>query len=348
MDREERTLRAGAAAICCALVLRLAAGGFFQPAAEFLARPEVSRWLLYLQTGLWADPAGETLPAFQRESPEPDFAHFALPEMTEPAAEPISFRAEDAAATQIKYSCSLRPDVERLLLAPLDWDLCGEEPTVLILHTHATESYTPTAGETYTQSAAFRTLDEGYNMISVGAYLKQLLEAGGIHALQDTALHDYPSYNGSYEDARKAVENYLAEYPSIRLVLDLHRDASGDIANQMKTSATVAGKPSAQLMLVMGTNASGQEHPNWQENLSLGLKLQAVLQQKYPGICRPLALRAQRFNQDLSPGALLIEVGAAGNTRREALTAVEALAEGILALAKGTTADSTPSADGTG
>ena len=116
----------------------------------------------------------------------------------------------------------------------------------------------------------------------------------------------------------------------------------------MKTSATVAGKPSAQLMLVMGTNASGQEHPNWQENLSLGLKLQAVLQQKYPGICRPLALRAQRFNQDLSPGALLIEVGAAGNTRQEALTAMEALAEGILALAKGTTADSTPPADGTG
>ena len=88
--------------------------------------------------------------------------------------------------------------------------------------------------------------------------------------------------------------------------------------------------------------------PNWQENLSLGLKLQAVLQQKYPGICRPLTLRAQRFNQDLSPGALLIEVGAAGNTRREALTAMEALAEGILALAKGTTADSTPPADGTG
>lgn len=343
MDQQERSLRVGAFVIICALVLRLAASGFFRPAAELLARPQVAAWLLYLETGRVARcySPEETAPVFAYESPEPDFAGWDQRPSAAPAVESVIFSPEDAEQIAVKYSCSLRPDLEALLVKPLDWDLTAVEPTVLILHTHATESYTKSPGETYEESAAFRTLDEAYNMISVGDHLAELLERGGVTVLHDRQLHDYPSYNGSYEDARKTMEDYLAQYPSIRLVLDLHRDASGDLSNQMRTSATVNGKSSAQLMLVMGTDASGQTHPNWQENLSLGLKLYVTLEKKYPGLCRPISLRAQRFNQDESPGALLIEVGAAGNTRPEALTAAEALAEGILTLAKGSTADST-------
>ena len=103
----------------------------------------------------------------------------------------------------------------------------------------------------------------------------------------------------------------------------------------MDTSAIVDGKESARLMMVVGTNAGGMNHPNWEENLALALKLHVVLEKRYPGLCRAISFRKQRFNQDLSPGAMLIELGAAGNTHAEALVAAEALAQGILELARG-------------
>ena len=131
--------------------------------------------------------------------------------------------------------------------------------------------------------------------------------------------------------AREAIKAWLEEYPSIQLVLDLHRDASGGEAGQMRTTALVNGETAAQLMVVLGTN-----HEKYEENLSLGLKLHARLEAQHPGLMRPLQLRAQRFNQDLSPGALLIEVGAAGNSHGEARIAAEQLAEAIAALARGT------------
>ena len=77
-------------------------------------------------------------------------------------------------------------------------------------------------------------------------------------------------------------------------------------------------------------------HPKWQENMSLAVKLHAQLEKTCPGICRPISLRSQRFNQDLSTGALSIEVGAAGNTRQEALGGAEILAQAIIALSRGT------------
>ena len=332
MDHYRQSLRIGAAAIFFALFLRLAAGGFFQPIGDFLTDPKTASFLIYLETGrnVRFSPSPEATEVFSLESHTPDFAQ--KPE--QPTVLP-SFTPEEGSQVSIRYNCALRPDLGALIAAPLSWDLTGPEPTVLILHTHSTESYTKTAGETYKESSAFRTLDENYNMLSVGAHLADLLESGGISVIQDRTLHDYPSYSGSYNHARKSVNQYLKEYPSIRLVLDLHRDASGDNRNQMRTEATVNGRPAAQLMLVAGTSASGLKHPNWEQNLALGLKIHVQCERIAPGIMRYVNLRAQRFNQDLSPGALLIEVGAAGNTHGEALAAVEVLAQGILALAKG-------------
>lgn len=331
MDYQKWSLRFGAAVIACALVLRLTAGGAFQPLADFLAQPNIASFLIYLETGrvVRFSSSEEDAPVFAGESAAPDFVE------QEKAVKAPEFTAEDASLVEIKNNTSKKPDVVQLLKKPLEWNLSGEEPTVLIISTHTTESYTRSAGEQYEESSAFRTLDERYNMLSIGDHLAQLLEEGGLTVLHDRQLHDYPSYNGSYNDARKSIEQYLKEYPSIRLVLDIHRDAAGDNTNQMTTSATVDGKDSAQLMIVVGSNGSGLNHPDWQENMALALKLHVQLERLNPGICRPINLRSQRFNQDESPGALLIEVGAAGNTHAEAITAVEVLAEGVIALASG-------------
>ncbi len=331
MDHYQRCLRFGAAVIACALVLRLGSSGIWSSMADLLRKPNISSFLLYLETGriVRFSQSSDTEAVFALESALPDFAR------QEAATLPV-FTAEDAQAIEMRYNCSRRPDLAALLTQPLRWVLVGIEPTVLILHTHTTESYTKAQGESYEESSAFRTLDENYNMLSIGDRLAQLLAAGGITVIHDRQLHDYPSYNGSYNHARKSLQHNREEYPSLLLVLDLHRDASGDNRHQMKTHATVDGEASAQLMLVMGTDASGLSNPHWQENLALGLKLQVQMERLNPGIMRYVNLRSQRFNQDLLPGMLLVEVGAAGNSHAEALTAVEALAEGILSLAKGT------------
>ena len=252
------------------------------------------------------------------------------PPATQPPTEPTLPSYSDADSLDLYYACEKNPDIPALLAKPLEWNLRGKEPTVLILHTHTTESYTRTA-EAYQETSAWRTVDEQYNMLSIGDIVAGILEENGISVLHDRTLHDYPSYNGSYTDARKTLREILKENPSISLVLDLHRDAAGEGRNQMRTSATVEGESSAQLMLVMGTN-----YESYTENLSLALKVQAQLDAQCPGITRPLQLRAARFNQDLCPGALLVEVGAAGNTHPEAHRAAEQLAKAIVALANGT------------
>lgn len=247
-----------------------------------------------------------------------------------PAVETALPSFSDPDAVQLYYASTKQPDIAALLERPLQWQLRGTEPTVLILHTHSTESYTK-SGEAYRETAAWRTADENYNMLSIGAQVQAALRENGITAIQDRELHDYPSYNGAYTRTRETIRAYLDAYPTIRLVLDLHRDAAGEGGNQMRTQAAVDGQKSAQLMLVIGTN-----YDSYEDNLSLALKLHAQLEAQCSGITRPLQLRAARFNQDLSAGSLLIEVGAAGNTHAEAALAAGELAKAITALANGT------------
>lgn len=335
MDQERRSIRLGLAVIACAAIFRLLGGGLLDSAVQFLSQPRVLSFLLYLQTGQVISVAAPEAPT---EPPPTETA----PTPTRPEATPFSLPEGDASLFTLHNATRYDPETETLYRQPLRWQLISPQPTVLILHTHATEGYTQTAQDTYAETSAYRTLDNTRNMVSIGAYVAEVLERGGVHVIHDTTLHDYPEYTGSYGRAREVIRGYLRRYPSIRVILDLHRDAADSSAGtQMNTSALVDGEAAAQLMLVVGTGQGGLSHPNWQENLSFALKLQAVLETASPGLCRPVNLRTERFNQDLLPGALLVEMGAAGDTRQEALNTARALAEGILQLAHGAvTADS--------
>lgn len=324
MDQHGRTLRFGAAMILCALVFRLFSAGVPEWIVSRLTQPNTAAFLTYLETGRNVRFSASS------EVFSPQFVESPPPVIPEPTQAPLPVFS-DASAIDMYNTCQKEPDIEALLQQPLSWDLQGDEPTVLILHTHSTESYTKN-GEDYEETASWRTLDEDYNMLSIGCRVGQILAQNGITAIQDRQLHDYPSYNGSYVDARASIEDYLEQYPTIRLVLDLHRDAvEGANGRQLGTTADVNGESCAQMMLVLGTN-----YDTWEENLALGLKLHAQLQTQSPGIMRPVNLRAQRFNQDLCPGALLVEIGAAGNTHAEAMLAAEQLANAIVALSAGT------------
>ena len=252
-----------------------------------------------------------------------------------PAPPPTAqFSPTDADSVQIKSVCGYQADALAMLQQPLTWELTGQTPTVLILHSHATEGYTNTEG--YAESAGYRTLDTQYNVVSVGDRIAQALEAGGVRVLHDTALHDYPSYSDAYANSRQSASAYIQQYPSVKMILDIHRDAVETPAGeQMQYTVQQGQERLAQMMLVVGSDAGGLTHPDWSRNMALAVKLHAQLEKQVPGICRPINLRTQRFNQDLSPGALLIEIGAAGNTRQEALAAADVLAQAILALAHG-------------
>lgn len=318
----EKSLRIGATVILVAIMLR-----FFSSHTDLSKSTALASGLLYLGTGRVYSQAisEETVPP-------------TLPAPTEPSVEtvpqPQIFTEEDAVLVSVTNHPGYDIDVEAMLKTPLEWDLTVQEPTVLIIHSHTCESYENTEG--YTPSDPYRTMDSRYNMVSIGAHLAEHLRQNGICVIHDTTIHDYPSYNDAYPQSRKTIQKYLEEYPSIRLVLDIHRDAYKDSSgNQARNVISINGKDSSRLMLVAGTNAYGQGHPNWEENMEMAVKLQATLQKLYPGLCRNLTVRSSAFNQDLSPGSLLIEVGTAGDTRQDALYAAELLADGIVELAHG-------------
>ena len=309
MTDRQRSIRFGILVILACLGLR-----FWATRTVPDIQANTSRSNIFTETGQKV----RSLPSLVVFSPE-------YPAESVPAASFASLRFGEGELPEVTNTAALEADLPALLTAPLQWDL--REAAVLILSTHATESYTK-AGENYEESAGWRTLDEGYNMLSIGDRVEQLLTAAGITVLRDRELHDFPSYNGSYGHARESLSRILEDHPQIRLVLDLHRDAAdGPDGKQYRP---LAGD-TARLMVVLG---SGFSH--WQENLGLALKLCAQLERQHPGITRPIQLRRATFNQDLSPGALLIEVGAAGNTRPEALRAAEELASAIIALSHGT------------
>ncbi len=336
MNWERRSLQVGAAALLCAVVLRLVASGALGAVINIFSDPKVAAVLFYLETGRVVRP-GQTLQQTEPTETQPIEPPTTAPEETveqdEPLALPV-FSPRDSALVDINSVCGYDTDLSGWLQKPLSWDLAQKQPTVLILHTHGTESYTKT--EDYKESSSYRTLDKGYNVVSIGQALKEALEAGGIGVVHDTTLHDYPSFSGAYGAARKSIKEYLKQYPSIQLVLDIHRDSVEDSkGQQMRFTTKVDGKTVGRLMLVVGTDANGLKHPDWPDNMSLAVKLHAQMEKNAPGICRPISFRKQRFNQDLSAGALIVEVGSAGNTRQEALLAVQELAETILQLAKG-------------
>ena len=203
----------------------------------------------------------------------------------------------------------------------------GEEGVqVLIMHTHGTEAYTQSPGHAYVASGEYRTTDSSANMLRVGQEICDILNDRGISAVHSRTLNDYPAYNGSYNRALKDIQAHIQQYPTIQLVIDVHRDAIATGNTYYKTAAEVDGQQTAQLMFVTGTDAGGLTHDHWQDNLAFQAQLHDRLNSTYPGIMRPMSIRASRFNQHIRKGSMLVEVGACGNTLEEALAAAQIFA----------------------
>lgn len=236
----------------------------------------------------------------------------------------------DSNSVKIGNQTSYGVDVAELLAEPLNLDMTADGPKVLIVHTHATEAYSPEGARRYNSGDSERSTDTNKNVVAVGDEAARILSERGIETLHDTALHDHPSFNGAYADALNSIEQYLSEYPSIQIVLDLHRDSIvyGD-GTKAKLITKIDGRNAAQLMFVVGTNEKGLTHPEWRENLKFAVKLQDAIDKKYPNLMRHIDLRKERFNGHATRGSLIIEMGSSGNSLSEAMYAMQCASEVI-------------------
>ena len=207
-------------------------------------------------------------------------------------------------------------------------------PQVLIMHTHATEDYRLSAGLWFTPGDGARSTDRSINMCAVGRVMADTLNAAGICTLHDETLNDYPSYTGSYANSRAVVQQYLAQYPSIKVVLDVHRDAiERENGTRCAPVCTIDGRQAAQVMIICGCdNGTSVQLPAWRQNLRFAAAWERSMEGMYPGFTRPVLFSYRFYNQDLTTGSLLIEIGSHGNTLEEAVYSGQLVGEALAGL----------------
>lgn len=230
-------------------------------------------------------------------------------------------------------------DLQKEMAAGLTWaPAVSGEPEVLILHTHATEAYMPEDRDFYTAADPTHSENPAESVIRVGDVIEEQLKAAGVGVLHDKTLHDKESYTGSYNRSAETLKRYLAEYPSIKVVLDVHRDSvSSGEKDKVKPIVEIDGKQAAQIMLVMGCeDGKTTDFPNWRENFRLAIRMQQTCENLYPGLARPMYFAPKKYNQNLSTGAMIFEMGTEANTLDEAVYAGElagkALSQVLLSL----------------
>ena len=234
----------------------------------------------------------------------------------------------------IKNSTGTNIDIKGLLEAKCGFTIeKSREPQVLIMHTHTTESYIFHDSDYYTENDEPRSTESNKNMVAIGNIFEKKLSDAGIGVIHDTTIHDHPSYTGSYSRSAKSVSSDISAHPSIKVVIDIHRDSIARDSDKVKPIAKVNGKTAAQVMLVMGSNTgSVTGHENWQENLKFALKYQQKMEEMYPGLARALMLNSSKYNQNLTTGSILLEVGTEANTLAEAQAGAELAANALIEL----------------
>ncbi|MDE6592976.1 MAG: stage II sporulation protein P [Oscillospiraceae bacterium] len=225
-------------------------------------------------------------------------------------------------AEEILAECNTAPDFWVEPNSPL--------PQVLIMHTHTTETYERSERLNYDSDFLARTTDSDMNMTAVGRAMARVLNDNGINTLHDETVHDYPSYNGSYDRSRETVAKILRENPSVKVVLDVHRDAIERAdGTRVAPFVEINGKNAAQIMIICGCDDGTMDMPNCMKNLRTASLFEQYIESNSPGLTRPVLFDYRKYNQDMTTGSLLIEVGGHANSIDEAVYAGELAAKGI-------------------
>ena len=208
------------------------------------------------------------------------------------------------------------------------------EPQVLIIHTHTTESYEQDNDGYYDTRFDGRSLCPANSVVGVGAALAQTLADNGICVIHDGTVFDDPLYENSYSRSRERIEQILSEYPSIKIVLDIHRDGISDGDARIAPVAETDSGTAAQIMIICGCDDGSGILPDYMKNLRFAIYLQKGIERDNPGLTRPLLFDYRFYNQDLTAGSLVIEIGALGNSREQAVLSARLVGESIASMLK--------------
>ena len=302
----------------------------------------------YNNGGDWLKDSGSFLPKDTAEgeqedeqksggSSEKEESTTSAPEALPPGAVPVT--AADLCPPSVGWwmidnQTPYSPDLQALLGRSVS-SSPTEAPLVLVLHTHASEGYLP-KGTAYIQGdigKATYSKEQSQNVLAVGKTLCDTLNKKGITAIHCTVMHDEGGMQGAYGRALESIRFFLEHYPSIRYVIDLHRDAViNEKGEYLKSVFEIDGESVAQVMAVVGSDGGGSECKNWEGNLALALQLGALLNRDGARMCRPLSLRNSTYNQELAPYSLLLEIGTGGNSVEEAKRAAILVGEALASL----------------
>lgn len=263
----------------------------------------------------------------QTAAPPADSEH-PIVEMTyAPVLNNVTYQKQNCYVKNLTNLSQQEVQAELLAEMPFKVEKYSDSPQILIMHTHATESYQNYPELFYDPEYSCRDTDVSKNMVSVGRIIAEKLNNLGYNTLHDATLHDYPSYNDSYSRSKATVEKYLAEYPSIKVVLDVHRDAiERNDGTRIKPVVTINGKRYAQVMIISGADNGYLNMPNYIKNLRFASHFQNAMESLYPGFTRPILFDYRNYNQQLTTGSLLIEVGGHANTLEEAQNSAQLIA----------------------
>lgn len=237
----------------------------------------------------------------------------------------------------IHNSTGLKPDIRQLLGAELKFSSLEylsvySAPSVLIIHTHGTESYSKAGAVSYKDDGGEIARSENIeeNVVAVGRELSEALRKRGVNNIHCEIMHDADGYKNAYTKAEETIRSYLERYPTIRLVIDLHRDSvirsTGELVRPV---AELEGEAAAQIMCVVGSDYGGEKNTRWEANLALALQFREYISGKNEKLCRPVYLKSSTYNQEIAPYSMLLEVGASGNSLDEALAVCDIMAEAI-------------------
>ena len=303
----------------------------YQSPALLTARPQVLSYLTEQQAKTQEAKATPEIPITDTPVVSPilqtpraalTFPDNGVPSQTVKITNPAGYTS--VRGVYIKNASNKTLDAAALASESFAAKLTDTAPQVLILHTHGSEAYTMPKGQEYVSTGTCRTSDTTCNVVRVGDEIASVLSAYGISVLHDRTLYDDPLYEGAYSRSLEGIETYLEKYPSISFILDIHRDAVEDAQHRQYKLISQEDPNAAQISFVMGSN-----HDGWQENLKLAAAVAEAIKTEYPTVMRPITLRNSNYNQHKSPGSMLVEVGAAGNSLEEALNSARIFADGF-------------------
>lgn len=207
-------------------------------------------------------------------------------------------------------------------------DFYGEEPQILIMHTHTTESYEPYEKNYYDDEYICRSFDPKNSVVAVGRAIAEELSKAGISVIHDGTVHD-AQYMGAYDRSLETVQKILDEFPSVKIILDVHRDAIEDEKERISAVTEINGKKAAQVMIISAADDGTYNMPNYLENFHFACALQQAIESRYPTLTRPVLFQYCQYNQQLSTGSLLLEIGSHGNTIEQAVYTGELIGRAI-------------------